>query len=185
MKTNMEKSELREKVLKIRNGILRKSEKSAIIMNNIFPLIKKFDVLGIFVSMENEVNTIPIITAVLKMGKTVAVPVVSGDRIDFYKISGIDELQQKGKYNIREPLPSVEKIILPQQIQVIVCPGIAFDKDFNRLGYGKGYYDKYLCNTSAFKIGICFSEQLLESVPADENDVKMDCIVTEKRIIKK
>ena len=60
---------------------------------------------------------------------------------------------------------------------------MCFDKNKNRLGFGKGYYDKYLENTKIKRIGICFTEQLVDEIPITENDIKMDLIITDKEII--
>ncbi len=63
-------------------------------------------------------------------------------------------------------------------------PGLAFDRQGNRLGYGKGCYDKLLKNLTAVRIGICFEAQLVESVPSNKNDQKMDFVITAKGIVK-
>ena len=65
------------------------------------------------------------------------------------------------------------------KIDLIIVPGICFDKANNRLGFGKGYYDKYLANKNIKKFGICFKEQLLDDIPTDNNDIKMDLIITD------
>lgn len=70
-----------------------------------------------------------------------------------------------------------------QILDLVLVPGIAFDYQLNRLGRGKGYYDRFLKQIKASKIGLCFEFQLLENIPADENDVKMDMIVSENEII--
>ena len=71
----------------------------------------------------------------------------------------------------------------PGSIDWIIVPGVAFDKKLNRLGRGKGYYDKLLVQTSATKIGICYELQLFDEIPAEPHDIKMDFIITENNII--
>ena len=64
------------------------------------------------------------------------------------------------------------------KIDLIIVPGVGFDQNNNRLGYGKGFYDHFLKNKNIFKIGICFKEQLLDEIPVNEYDIKMDLIIT-------
>ena len=73
----------------------------------------------------------------------------------------------------------------PEDVQVVIIPMLAFDRGGNRLGYGAGYYDRFLCrHPHPIKIGIAFSCQQAESIPADKSDVKMDYIITEKGVIR-
>ena len=64
---------------------------------------------------------------------------------------------------------------------VIIVPGLMFDKELNRLGYGKGYYDKYLKSKNIYKIGLCYSCNLIDSLEIEEHDIKMDLVITEER----
>ena len=70
-------------------------------------------------------------------------------------------------------------------IDLIIVPGVSFDEELNRLGFGKGYYDKYLASKNIFKIGICFDNQVIKLLPVNDYDIKMDLVVTDKRLIKK
>lgn len=100
-------------------------------------------------------------------------------------ISNFDELTISSNYGILEP-PFVEgNTIEPNRFDVIIVPGSAFDINKNRMGYGAGFYDRFLRRTSieCCKIGICFDFQVSEKIPFDEYDVPLDLLVTEKRII--
>ena len=68
-------------------------------------------------------------------------------------------------------------------IDLIIVPGVIFDREKNRLGYGKGYYDRYLSNKDIYKIGICFSDQVIDLLPSESHDIKMNIIITEKEKI--
>ena len=70
-------------------------------------------------------------------------------------------------------------------IDLIIVPGVSFDNFFNRLGFGMGYYDKYLSKSNIYKIGLCFSEQMVSSLPTQKHDIKMDMIITENKIYQK
>ena len=87
----------------------------------------------------------------------------------------------EASYGILEPVKIIEKS--PNKIDLIIVPGIGFDKRGNRLGHGKGYYDKLLRKLKTIKIGLAFELQIVDQIPTDENDVPVDLIITEERII--
>ena len=107
--------------------------------------------------------------------KRVVLPVVSGDEMDFYEYDQGSELF-RGAFGILEPRCS--KIVNPESIDLIIVPGVAFDRVGNRLGRGKGYYDKYLVKTDAYKIGVALNCQIIQDIPYEEHDVRMDLIMT-------
>lgn len=104
------------------------------------------------------------------------------NRINLHKICDLNELKT-GKFNIKEP-PSHHPRISLNKIDLIILPGIAFDKAGNRLGYGKGYFDRLLKKTKAYKIGLAYDFQIVENIPAETHDQKVDLIVTDKKLIK-
>ena len=87
---------------------------------------------------------------------------------------------KKGAHGIPEPTEIVPISI--EEIEIILVPGLAFDKTGARMGFGKGYYDKLLETRKAIKIGICYDFQLLDKIPSEPHDVPMDIIITEKRV---
>jgi 5-formyltetrahydrofolate cyclo-ligase len=102
----------------------------------------------------------------------------------FYSfVSG--EPMERSYFGVWEPLGEEEKLISPEEIDLIIVPGLAFDRELNRLGFGRGFYDRYLSGCSAFKVGICYDAQIAEKdeIPIDCYDVKMDMVITEKEII--
>ena len=86
-------------------------------------------------------------------------------------------------YGLREPVPNPELILPPHALDVILIPGIAFDRRGHRIGSGKGYYDRFLTRTQAVRIGLAYDFQVIDRVPAEPHDVKMDWIVTESEMI--
>lgn len=86
----------------------------------------------------------------------------------------------KGAYGIYEPR-TIEKAEI-SSIDIAIIPGVAFDRRGGRLGFGKGYYDRFLSEYKGLKIGFCYEFQLVDRLPLDSHDVKMDMIITEKRI---
>ena len=107
--------------------------------------------------------------------KTLLLPCVKGDELELRYFDGEERLQPGEGYAIPEPVG--ELFADWGKIDLILVPGVAFDKSGNRLGRGKGYYDKVLKQTGACKVGVCFDFQLVERVPVEPHDVKMDRVV--------
>ena len=107
--------------------------------------------------------------------KIMILPVVKGNDLELRVFSGIQNMSIGEAYDIEEPVG--ETFTRINEIDIIIVPGVAFDKNNNRLGRGKAYYDKLLKQTDAFKVGICFDIQYLENVPVDQHDVKMDLVI--------
>lgn len=106
--------------------------------------------------------------------KQMLLPMVKGDKMLIKPFTSTDELR-RSDMGIWEPETQKEYM---KQIDLVIAPGIAFDKKKNRLGRGKGYYDKYFNGKKVTKIGICYDFQLLENIPVEPFDVKMDMIIT-------
>ena len=140
------------------------------------PKMKEAKTVLMYYSLDDEVNTHDVVDTVLKQGKTVLLPkVISETEMELRLYTGPQDLQD-GFFNIMEP--SGELFENYADIDLAVIPGMAFDSQNNRLGRGKGYYDRMLPKlVNAYKIGVCFDFQHLPGIPADENDIKMDEII--------
>ena len=125
-------------------------------------------------SMEDEVYTHDFVKR-WAGSKTLLLPCVKGDELELRCFDGEERLQPGEGYAIPEPVG--ELFTDWGKIDLILVPGVAFDKSGNRLGRGKGYYDKVLKQTGAYKLGVCFDFQLVERVPVEPHDVKMDRVV--------
>ena len=172
----MNKQILRNKYLKIRKNINNKKEIDDIIFNKVISLkeYKESNLVLTYVSLKDEVDTFKLIEYSLKIGKKVAVPKCEGDIIKFSLISNLTDLK-KGKFNILEP--TTNKLVTNFENSICIVPGIAFDKNNNRIGYGRGFYDKFLQNYNGIKIGLVYSECICEEIDIEKTDIKMDKIV--------
>lgn len=174
----MYKDILREKYKKIRKNINK--EESINIINKLFEcdLYKKSDALFIYVSINDEVDTHFLIKEALKE-KTVLVPYCISGTNDMYpvKIESFDDLKV-GSFNILEPKKVTE---YKGKIDLSIVPGIVFSKSGHRLGYGKGFYDKFLKEHSCVKIGLSYDELVVNDLPYNDLDVKMDMIFTGRK----
>jgi 5-formyltetrahydrofolate cyclo-ligase len=138
---------------------------------------KSAKVVGAYYAFGSEVKTDMILEKARTLRKKVALPSVEGESLAFYELSSGKYLV-KGRFGIMEPLPYGPV----NMIDLLVVPGIAFDKKGYRLGYGKGYYDKFLATKNVFSIGLAYSFQLLESLPKGMYDKRLDAVVTEKDV---
>lgn len=126
-------------------------------------------------SMPDEVQTHDFILKWTKE-KQIILPSVQNDILVLREFEGIENLGTGESYGIKEPVG--EDFVDYQRIDLVIVPGIAFDKDNNRMGRGKAYYDGLLPKLNAYKIGVCFDFQIIETVPTDEHDIKMNEILT-------
>jgi len=142
----------------------------------------------VYVHYGSEVQTDALISLLLEAGKTVYVPWCDGDELRPFRLESLSELQP-GAFGILEP--SAKQRERPDRagragdLEVVVVPGIAFDRAGRRLGQGKGYYDRLLSNVSdtCVLVGLAFDIQLVEGVPVEAHDVALDFIVTESEVI--
>lgn len=174
----MNKNDLRKKYKLIRSNISNKENKNKIIFDNIIKneQIKKCKVIMTYISFNDEVDTLNLINYFLDK-KIIAVPKVNKDYMDFYIINSLKDLK-KGTFGILEPTSNNKLNNFDNSVCII--PGICFDKKGNRIGYGKGYYDKYLKDKNIYKIGLCFKECLVNKIDSDTHDIKIDEIISSK-----
>jgi len=141
----------------------------------------------LYLDIRTEVRTRWFVPSVWEAGKRAAIPYCENGEIELFDFTHPDELAP-GTMGVLEPKQELRGIpsrkIDPSELDMIIVPGLAFDRRGNRLGYGKGYYDKLLHRTSgpALKAGVCFECQLFDEVPALPHDMHMDAIVTEKSV---
>lgn len=141
--------------------------------------------VALYASCKGEVDTTMIFETLKRANKTVCYPKVLDTRkMSFYKVCSLNELKPCF-VGIPEPEIDKTKYIEPEEIDLIVVPGVAFDTKCRRIGYGGGFYDTFLSsNTCNFvKVALCYEVQVFEEVVTNKHDIKMDVIVTEKRVI--
>lgn len=170
------------------DDILKKSKDIIAKLNELEP-VKAAKKIMCYVSFGSEVYTHDAINSWLSEGKIVCVPLVikasaKEKSMAAVKISSFKELAP-GTFGVLEPPFAQSNIVESGSVDVVIVPGCAFDLGKNRIGYGAGYYDRFFSgiNSSCQKIGICFDFQIKENIPAEEHDVPLDILVTEKRII--
>ena len=146
------------------------------------PFFMKAEVILFYAATSFEVDTRPLILECIKMGKRAALPVTDTSRKKLVPVV-IDNMESlaKSSLGIMEPAREEEKILSPESLDLIVVPGIAFDKSGNRLGRGAGYYDRFLADLPAntVKVGLAFDFQMIDAVPAVPGlDIRLDFVIS-------
>ncbi len=180
----VEKRELRKRVADLKNEFSRAElvEISERVIDNLSNL-EAFNTaknILLYYSMPDEVNTKSLINTI-RGDKHIFLPIVNEAGLIIKEYTSDDSLVIS-KFGIKEP--AGDAFVNYDDIDMVVVPGVAFDRNLNRMGRGKGYYDGLLPKLKALKVAICFDFQLIENVPIDGWDVKMDLIVCESEIIK-
>ncbi|MFN3134491.1 MAG: 5-formyltetrahydrofolate cyclo-ligase [Candidatus Kryptonium sp.] len=183
----MDKKLIREKVLSIRNSLSPEEVKgrSRLIFQNLktLPIFNTAKIIHTYVSSKkNEVETIEIINYLFSVGKRVVVPVIDKDRkvILHSELKSISELK-KSTFGILEP-EQIKEVSL-SEIDLVLVPAIAVDRSGNRVGFGGGYYDKFLSQINCPKVALVYDFQVVDKIEVSPNDVPVDFIVTETEII--
>lgn len=136
--------------------------------------------LVIYLALESEVDTKPVVEEALKQGKKVYVPLMGvGD--DEMAVMHVDHLNglKPGAWGTPEPEFEVERVGSPADLELVVIPGLGFDRKGARLGRGKGHFDRFLAKTpKAYKIGLAFECQVLDQIPQEPNDISVDEVIT-------
>ncbi len=179
------KSQLRDKYKQMRRDLTpeEKAEKDASIAARVFRLwqYRENDTLLTYVSTEIEVDTRRIIERALADGKKVAVPrCVPGTRsMEFYFINSFDDLEP-GAFGVLEPRPNSAKLLTDFSKGICLVPAFSYDWNGFRLGYGKGYYDRFLSGFGGNMIGICYSECIRPHLPHGRYDRAVELLVTDR-----
>jgi 5-formyltetrahydrofolate cyclo-ligase len=160
------------------------NEKSGRICRNVLDVLDGTNPLLVYVSKPSEVNTQALIERLISQGKTVVVPIIEKDTKTL-RLSYLDDpaVLQESTFHVPEPVGH-ELPALASDVKAVIIPMLAFDKKGNRLGYGAGYYDRFLSSHLHLRrIGLAFACQEVEEIPADATDAGMDIIVTDTSII--
>jgi 5-formyltetrahydrofolate cyclo-ligase len=183
LETNSEKTSLRKVLLERRDTTSYDFIKLA--SNKIYNRLKQVEIFGnakkiaCYYPIGSEVQTQDIMQDLLGSGKEIGLPKVVENNLSFRKIEGLKDLE-KGSYGIMEPKENCSEL---EGIEIVLVPTVGITKNGVRLGYGYGYYDRFLASSNAKTISLIYSKQLVKSIPFYEKDIKIDWIVTEEKII--
>lgn len=185
---SVDKEELRNQFLEKRNALSdnEADEKSQRIIDRVLKT-KEFqvaDTIHSYVSIQKnrEVNTIRFLKTCLQMNKQVVVPKMIGEgQLNHFEIDSLDDLREN---NWGVPEPVYGRKISVRELDLIIVPMVAGDRNKNRIGYGAGYYDRFLQSCSALKMGLLFDCQLYDNtLPVENFDIPLDILITESELI--
>lgn len=188
------KKQIRKDILEVRRSmdIDKKDTYDTLIEKSFFEssFYKEAKNIFIYISYDSEINTKRMINRAINEGKNIYVPRTEFDTklMNAVKINDFSNLVES-RYGILEPKKE-EPFIDPNELDLIVVPGVAFDKNGGRIGYGAGYYDRYFKRINEknkariTKLALIYDFQLIDEVPTDEEDVLIDAVLTEKQFIK-
>ncbi len=176
-------------LLKRRNlsleSIREKSEKIREFFFN-FPLVESANLILFYLSLPYEVQTEHLIRDVLGMGKRVAVPLVKKEKREIVpcELNNYDKELEDGLWGISQPKVGCKRVDI-KKIDLVVVPGVVFDEAGHRLGFGAGFYDRFLTllPSTAKTVAFSFEMQIVKEVPCLPHDVPVDYIITERRVI--
>lgn len=185
------KKEFRKKVIKLRkekdNNFIRHN--SDIITDKLLNLdcIKNAKNIMLYLDFNNEVSTDNLIKKLIALKKVVSSPITLKEERKLIpsQITDFENGIQYGAYNIREPKPECSPAIDIKDLDVVIVPAVAYDKQRYRLGYGGGFYDRFLENLreDAVTVGIAFDLQIFDEIPKEPHDAQLDYIITESTIL--
>lgn len=185
MKTDFRKKVIDDRKKQDTNFI---SKNSQIITDKLLSMecIKKAKTVMLYLDFNNEVKTDLLINKLISLRKTVASPVTLKEerKLIPFQISNLKDGISIGAYGIREPNKESSNEIDVKDIDVLIVPAVAYDKDCYRLGYGGGFYDRFIecLKDSAITIGIAFDLQIFDSIPKEDHDAQLNYIITENNI---
>lgn len=163
-------------------------EKSERIASHFFshPAWKKAEVIGMTISRPPEVDTYKIIEKAWQEGKRIAVPkcLPSTREMEFRYLTDFSQLE-KVYYGLLEPIVERTELVEPDGIHLLVVPGLAYSPDGYRLGFGGGYYDRFLTGYKGETVSLAFSSQIVKELPTEEHDMPIGLIITEELVIQK
>lgn len=175
---NEQKNNLRKQIRELKKTI--SDEEKMIQSQQIFNQLIEEDVLNeaktilLYWSLPDEVNTHLWVIEFSK-SKQIILPVVKGSELELRYFTGIEQLEKGNSFGIFEPTGEICSSV--ENIDLAIIPGLAFDKQNQRLGRGKAFYDKLLNNISIYKIGVCFQFQYFDEIPCDSNDIPMNKVI--------
>ena len=179
------KNRLRKEIRNKRESMSREeiAEKSRIITRKFLnsDYYKNSNVIMSYISIKNEIDMKEINEKIISDGKKLILPVIERENIKSVQIDSYENMEEK-KFGVIEPISGKE--VDKSEIDLIIVPGVAFDIKGNRIGFGKGYYDRFLKGYSGKKIVLAYDFQVVENIDAEEHDERVEEIITEARDIK-
>jgi len=181
-----EKKALRERLRAMRRGLSqeeqRRASETACGRITALPAYERARCVMAYIACRGEMDLAPVIRDILSSGRTLALPRCEAPGVmTARRIASLSQLVP-GAYGLMEPDADCA-VVPPEEIGLILVPGVAFDRACYRLGQGGGYYDRFLTKTNAVRAGVCHGMALMDCVPREAHDMRMDAVITPEALI--
>lgn len=182
----MPKNKIRAEIKKIRDNLSRTDKYD--LDNNLNQALLDFvhdlgvKTVAAFHPHKSEPNIIYFLDSLVENGYELFLPRVNGDNLDLVQVQTVEEVET-GKFGINEPVKHLSPTHLTD-FDLILVPGLAFGMNGHRIGYGRGFYDRLLSEVRGLKVGVGYSFQIVDEVPFEEHDVKLDVVISENGFVK-
>ena len=175
----MDKKELRRQIRELKRAMPNEQiDAASARLGKLFlscPQYKQAKTIYGYLPYNQEVRTVPMLEQAMKEGKRVAVPKCYGDEMRFIYMDDLSKVE-KGYANIPEPI--ADDPVADDQTALVLMPGMAFTKDGKRMGYGGGFYDKFLASEPDHPtVALCYDFQMVEDLPTEDYDIPVDCVL--------
>jgi 5-formyltetrahydrofolate cyclo-ligase len=179
------KKELRKQLIEKRKGLSISEVEitSKHIMNRIksYFNLDEIQVIALYYPFNQEVDVLPLIEYLLKQNKIVVLPkVTSKTTMSFYKIDSLNDVS-RSQFGVYEP--NTNQVVTKDDIEIMFIPGVGFNSKGYRLGYGAGYYDRYLIDHAFNTVGVCFDFQITDEFEIAAHDIPLDFVISENRLL--
>jgi len=168
----LNKELVREELKKARQELSkqRREEAAESLLTSLLPSLASYGCVLSFSSLSQEID-ISLLNRFLASTGRLLLPKTVDQTLKIYRVTNLDKQLERGAFGLLEPIPAKCEEVLPEEIEIILVPALGFDKANHRIGYGKGYYDRFLASlTSCSTIGVGFKEQLVNTLPTDSTD---------------
>lgn len=170
------KHELRRQLIERRLQIspLRRNEARTFVVEQLLPKLEGFDCILSFASKEEEIDLWPL-NEILAKEKRLYLTRVEEESLSIFQVTDIElDLAETGRWKLKEPIPTRCKPISPEEVHCVLVPGLGFDAEHHRIGYGMGHFDRFLPQVSCPTYGVGFQEQFLETaLPIEKHDISL------------
>ncbi|WP_275096867.1 5-formyltetrahydrofolate cyclo-ligase [Sedimenticola hydrogenitrophicus] len=180
------KKSLRQEIFRQRKALDAQSyqEHSRAVMQRLLDngFLDEVKSVHLYYAIYNEVNTLELIEELWRRDIQVVMPRtdLKNHKLDNYQVTSFDQFEERTAFNLLEPKQSLPRH--EEDCDLILVPGLVFDHNLNRIGYGGGFYDRFLARSNGRKVAIAYDFQVRESIPSEPHDIRMDQIVTDTRI---
>lgn len=175
---------VKERRRELSEAVLKEKSETICVVVTAMPEFRAAEAVLVYMDCKGEVSTRPLIEEAWRLGKKVAAPKVEGEEMRYYYISSYNDVED-GYFHVPEPKTDRPVAGAEAETALLIVPGVGFDLERNRCGYGKGFYDRYLAaHPNHVTVALAFDFQIVDEVPTRPEDIRPMVLVTESRVLR-